>query len=85
MIVLVGIEILIIDVLWHCLAINISWSPLILNNVLYMLLYMYGLVLLYTSSFDVWNGTSLCFFMLLYQNILLYISSFDVNRILWGA
>ena len=50
-----------------------------------MLLYMYGMVLLYTSSFDVWNGTSLCFFMLLYQNILLYVSSFDVNRILWGA
>jgi len=69
----VGIKILIIEVLWHCLAIKISWSPLVLNNVLYMLLYMYGMVLLYTSSFDVWNGTSLCFF-----SLLLYASPFDV-------
>ena len=70
MIVLVETKTLIIKVLWHCLAINIRWSPLILNNVLYILLYMYGMVLLYASSFGVWNGTSLCmewyFFMLLY-------------------
>ena len=40
----------IIFVFWHCLAINIRWSLLVLKNVLYMLLcmyiYIYGMVLL---------------------------------------
>ena len=43
---LVGTEPPIIFVLWHCLTINIRWSPLVSNNIFYMLLYMYEIVLL---------------------------------------
>ena len=33
-----------VDEIWQCLAINIRWSPLVLNNAYYI--YIYGMVLL---------------------------------------